>query len=191
MSSFPKRMYDSPSLSGEIFNLIRTEVRLMSLTGNQKKDLQLGMSHGKAQHKLKKSILFGFLVKTNENFCYRCNKKIENIEELSIEHKIAWLDSENPVDLFFDLNNIAFSHLSCNCAVNNRDMSYAQTEQFKNKLSVINRGEKGPKAKLTWIKVREIREKLKFVFGIRQLGKEYQVAHQQIMKIRDNITWKI
>jgi hypothetical protein len=40
--------------------------------------------------------------------------EIESEKQLSIEHKIPWLDSENPISLFFDLENIAFSHLSCN-----------------------------------------------------------------------------
>lgn len=31
-----------------------------------------------------------------------------------IEHKIPWLDSDKPKELFFDLENIGFSHLSCN-----------------------------------------------------------------------------
>ena len=35
-------------------------------------------------------------------------------DTFSIEHKVAWLDSENPVDLYFDLENISFSHLKCN-----------------------------------------------------------------------------
>jgi hypothetical protein len=39
---------------------------------------------------------------------------MESEKELSIEHKIPWLDSEDPKDLFFNLNNIAFSHLTCN-----------------------------------------------------------------------------
>jgi len=35
-------------------------------------------------------------------------------ETFSIEHVIPWLDSEDPVKLFFDLDNISFSHLKCN-----------------------------------------------------------------------------
>ena len=59
-------------------------------------------------------ILFSLLVKDKLNFCFQCNKVIDKIDNLSIEHKIPWLDSKNPVELFFDLENIAFSHLSCN-----------------------------------------------------------------------------
>ena len=35
-------------------------------------------------------------------------------ETFSIEHKTAWIDSENPLGLYFDQNNISFSHNSCN-----------------------------------------------------------------------------
>lgn len=37
-------------------------------------------------------------------------------DNFSIEHKIPWLDSDDPVDLFFNLENIDFSHLLCNSA---------------------------------------------------------------------------
>lgn len=46
--------------------------------------------------------------------CFRCGKEITKPEELSVEHKISWMNSDNPKDLFFDLKNISFSHLSCN-----------------------------------------------------------------------------
>lgn len=83
---------------------------------NNKKAEQLGMPLGTASGKLRKSIIFNLLVKTNQNVCFQCNKLIETEKELSIEHKVPYLDSEEPVKLFFDLDNIAFSHLSCNSA---------------------------------------------------------------------------
>lgn len=81
---------------------------------NIKKAEQLGMPTGTASAILRKKILFSFVQKLGLDTCYRCNKKIEKEEELSIEHIIPWLDSENPKDLFFDLSNISFSHLKCN-----------------------------------------------------------------------------
>lgn len=81
---------------------------------NIKKSKQLGMPIGTATNRLKKQILFNLIKKANENFCFQCGAEIENVNELSIEHKIPWLDSEKPLDLFFNLDNIAFSHLSCN-----------------------------------------------------------------------------
>lgn len=84
------------------------------MTSNEKKNKQLNMPHGTATQKLRKMILFKLVQELNLDWCYQCGKKIENIENLSIEHKEPWLDSENPKRLFFDLNNIAFSHLKCN-----------------------------------------------------------------------------
>ena len=46
--------------------------------------------------------------------CHQCGDKIENIDNFSIEHKKPWLDSNDPLGLFFDLDNIGFSHLRCN-----------------------------------------------------------------------------
>lgn len=81
---------------------------------NQKKKEQLGMSIGTASNQLKKNILFSLLKQLDKNTCHQCTNIIESANELSIEHKMPYLDSDNPIELFFDLNNIAFSHLSCN-----------------------------------------------------------------------------
>lgn len=74
----------------------------------------LGESFGKAVHKLRKSILFDLVKKLGLDNCYRCTLKIENIDNLSIEHKIAWQSAEDPINTFYGLDNIAFSHLKCN-----------------------------------------------------------------------------
>lgn len=81
---------------------------------NQKKSEQLGIPHGTAQNKLRKKILFHLMQKCGMDTCFQCGEKIESIDKLSIEHKKPWLDSDDPVGLFFDLDNIAFSHLYCN-----------------------------------------------------------------------------
>jgi hypothetical protein len=74
----------------------------------------LGIPFGTATARLKKSLLFLLVVETKRNFCYKCNLEIKTEDELSIEHKIPWETSENAKELFYDLNNIAFSHLKCN-----------------------------------------------------------------------------
>lgn len=78
-----------------------------------KKTQQLGEHHSTAQAKLKKLIMFNFLEKLGKDKCYRCDK-LMTVENYSIDHKIPWLDSENPVQLFFDIKNIEFSHFICN-----------------------------------------------------------------------------
>ncbi|MBU2007474.1 MAG: hypothetical protein KKF08_19055 [Gammaproteobacteria bacterium] len=85
----------------------------MTTTTKKKLD-QLCIHPATAANQLKKIILFDLLKQLNKNQCFQCNKSIDTVNELSIEHKIPYLDSSNPVELFFDLNNIAFSHLICN-----------------------------------------------------------------------------
>lgn len=82
---------------------------------SKKKSIQLGMSHGTASHRLKKNVLFDLLKQLKKNVCYRCNREIEIVSDLSIDHKEPWLNSGDPKGKFFDLDNISFSHLSCNC----------------------------------------------------------------------------
>ena len=79
---------------------------------NERKDATLGMSHGTASNRLRKNILFNLLCKLNENVCFKCTQKINNVDELSIEHKLPWEGIS--AELFWDLNNIAFSHVRCN-----------------------------------------------------------------------------
>lgn len=79
---------------------------------NVGKSRTLGMPHGTACNKLRKQILFHLLIKLGENKCFKCSEIIEKVADLSIEHKQPWEGIS--ADLFWDLNNIAFSHLHCN-----------------------------------------------------------------------------
>lgn len=81
---------------------------------NEKKAKQLGMPQGTAANRLRKSIIFSLVKRLQENYCYQCGAEIETENELSIEHKVPYLDSTDPVELYFSLDNIAYSHLSCN-----------------------------------------------------------------------------
>jgi hypothetical protein len=81
---------------------------------NNRKAQLLGVSHGTASNKLRKNLLFKYVKLAQEDTCYRCNQKIENVDEFSIEHKTGWQRSSSPVETFFDLDNISFSHLKCN-----------------------------------------------------------------------------
>lgn len=84
---------------------------------NSKKKKQLGMAFGTASARLKKAILFNLVQRLGLDLCHRCNEKIEKVDTFSTDHKVPWLDSEDPVGLFFDAENIAFSHLKCNTSV--------------------------------------------------------------------------
>ena len=72
----------------------------------------LGMLPASAMTKLRKLILFNQLRKHNENICVRCGLVIESPKDLTIEHIKPWLG--HSVDLFWDLDNISFSHAKCN-----------------------------------------------------------------------------
>ena len=72
----------------------------------------LGLNYGTACHRLRKTVLFSLLKRLGENSCYRCRGEIVDIDSLSLEHKESWLYVDP--ELFWDLDNIAFSHLSCN-----------------------------------------------------------------------------
>jgi len=80
------------------------------------------MSINKARNDLNNSILFNLVKECGDNVCYRCGKTIEKVEELSIEHKEPYLFSENAKELFFDLNNITFSHRKCNCITHRKNL---------------------------------------------------------------------
>lgn len=79
-----------------------------------KKQLQLGMNPSTASHRLVKDILWKF-VSSSSKSCYKCGKDMCR-ETFSIEHVEPWLDSTDPVGLYFDLDNIKFTHLRCNVA---------------------------------------------------------------------------
>ena len=79
---------------------------------NENKNRTLGMPHGTAANRLRKNILFHLLKKHGENCCFKCNEASEVVEDLSIEHKKPWEGIS--AELFWDLENIAFSHLHCN-----------------------------------------------------------------------------
>lgn len=82
------------------------------MNSNQRKDATLGMPHGTANGRLKKNILFHLLKKHGENYCFKCTELIEVVNDLSIEHKKPWEGVS--ATLFWDLENVSFSHLRCN-----------------------------------------------------------------------------
>jgi hypothetical protein len=94
-----------------------------------KKHMQLGMNPSTAQHRLVKDILWKLIVQTDNQKCCKCGELMSR-ETFSIEHLIPWLDSENPVELFFDLDNIGFSHLSCNMKDSRRPQKREDREQY-------------------------------------------------------------
>lgn len=86
-----------------------------------KKKTQLGMNPSTASQKLLKDLLFDFVIKAGHT-CNKCGGELTR-ETFSIEHIIPWLDSENPIELFFSLDNIGYSHLVCNVGSRRRELA--------------------------------------------------------------------
>ena len=103
-----------------------------SMNSNERKATLLGESHGKANHRLRKMLLFKYAKLAGHLDCHQCKKPIENIDDFSIEHTISWQTADDPVSVFFNLDDIAFSHLGCNVAAANRDHFVAEQVRKRN-----------------------------------------------------------
>lgn len=97
-----------------------------------KKQLQLGMNPSTASGRLIKDTLWRFIVEANQDNCFQCGEKMER-ENFSVEHKTPWLDSDDPLFLFFDQNNISFSHHSCNLKAARRPTKKYNSPEERNK----------------------------------------------------------
>jgi hypothetical protein len=92
----------------------------MSKATAAKKAAQLGMPLGTAQARLLKQLLFKMAQELGRDVCFQCGEKINSVDEFSIEHKQPWLNVS--AALYWDLNNIAFSHRVCNIRAARRDV---------------------------------------------------------------------
>lgn len=106
--------------------------------GNENKRNLLGMPIGTATARLRKSILFKHIKMLNLDTCFRCGNKIDSIDELSIEHKVAWMFSGKETELFFDLDNIAFSHLKCNIQCKSKNKFCGKGHEFTDKNTILD-----------------------------------------------------
>lgn len=82
------------------------------------KSVQLGMDYGTACHRLRKQVMFRLVQKAGLDGCLRCGLDIESAEDLSLDHREVWLHASP--DLFWDLDNVGFSHLVCNTIASRR-----------------------------------------------------------------------
>jgi hypothetical protein len=58
--------------------------------------------------------MFEMAINLGLDTCFRCKKKIENVNVFSVDHKDEWQSSADPITAYFNTKNIAFSHTSCN-----------------------------------------------------------------------------
>lgn len=96
---------------------------------SEKKTALLGENFSTANGKLRKLILFDLVKQLGKDSCFRCTLKIDNVNELSIEHTENWQSADNPVDVFYDVKKIAFSHLSCNASAATKTCQKYNTRQ--------------------------------------------------------------
>lgn len=75
---------------------------------------KLGLHKSSAQRKLVRILLFEYVKNSGDNFCWQCGEEITELDKFSIEHKKPWSCAEDPKQAYFDLDNVTFSHLSCN-----------------------------------------------------------------------------
>lgn len=102
----------------------------------------LNMSSSKANRTLTKILIFNLVKEIGEDKCFRCGYEIESVDDLSYEHKVDWLNSENPYFNFHDLNNITFSHLKCNVenTVKNRPRKVAEMLEKEREMKISSKG---------------------------------------------------
>lgn len=103
-----------------------------------KKHLQLGMNAGTASGRLVKDLLFSFVKDTP---CYRCGEPLTR-ETFSIEHIVPWLDSDDPVKNFFDLENVSYSHHSCNMKAARKPQKKYHTAEDKQAANTARKRER-------------------------------------------------
>lgn len=105
---------------------------------NKEKSKQLGINFGTASSRLKKNLMFKLIQKCGEDVCFVCGNKIEFVDDMSVEHKKPWLHEVNAKELFFDLNNIAFSHTKCNISNIRRQQKVRAKSGYKNVYTTDN-----------------------------------------------------
>lgn len=80
-----------------------------------------GISKSKARRQLVTRILYDYFSdKLGRVFCFRCACSIDKEEEFHLDHIDGYLDSDDPLQKYLDIDNIAASHPYCNIAAGQR-----------------------------------------------------------------------
>lgn len=125
---------------------------------NRKKE-KLGMNPSTARARLMKDLLFKFVVRAGHK-CYRCGRELTK-ETFSLDHKNDWLDAENSSELFFDVENVAFSHVICNTLAaadknrkyhNEEDRRRAKTESKNRWYRRLDKGERSTRRRDQYVR---------------------------------------
>lgn len=117
---------------------------------------QLGITHSGARNRLLRNLLFKYITMAGDHVCYRCGEPIEDPLDMTIEHEVPWHNSDNPVELYFDLNNISFSHHKCNAGAARKPTKKYHTAEEKRQAKV--KGQRDWRARQPKEKLRAIRQ---------------------------------
>ncbi len=75
------------------------------------------MAH--ANRVLMKDLVFDYAQQLGLTNCLRCGKPLTR-GDFTLDHKTPWRGMDNAKELFFDIENIRFSHFSCNSSAPKR-----------------------------------------------------------------------
>lgn len=89
----------------------REQLKALWAKTNAKRAAELGMPVGTAHARLKRALLFRYIEMAGENACFRCGSPM-TVDDYSIDHKEPWIGGD--LSLFWNLDNLAFSHAGCN-----------------------------------------------------------------------------
>jgi len=71
------------------------------------------MPYGTAEKRLRKAMIYELARQCGKHICRWCETEIPSPDDLAVVHLQDW---SGDADLFWDLNNVAFSHVSCAAA---------------------------------------------------------------------------
>ena len=74
----------------------------------------LGEKLSTAKSRLNRILIFELAKKCGLDKCFRCGELIDDLDDFTVDHKESWLLSNQASKLFYDIENIAFSHGKCN-----------------------------------------------------------------------------
>jgi len=97
----------------------------------QVKSKLLGMSFHTARARLERDLLFKFATELG-HVCYRCQQPMPR-DNFSVDHMENWSTAESPIKAYFDLKNVAFSHIHCNAANTSKRKYFTAEEKAEAK----------------------------------------------------------
>tara|TARA_X000001388_G_C2164673_1_gene97515 strand:+ start:33 stop:617 length:585 start_codon:yes stop_codon:yes gene_type:complete len=149
---------------------------------NKKVAKFLGMNKSTAMNRLRKMVMFEMMKKLGMDRCYQCKFLIKDVSELSLEHIKPWIWKDK--NLFWDMDNIAFSHLACNSSAGQIKTpcgSYAKYLRgcrcrictHKYRIAKSNQGKRKYKKFIIIKKLAKIRTNEEVKLFIREIKKEH------------------